>query len=125
MDSFLGKANNLAGKAIAKAGSAQEKVLQDYMPVLVGLLQEKAGPALLDILSDSSRLSPLAASVYQALPLPVRLVVKEQSFVDWLLSHRDSVVEVVRAKIATPEAELLPEALVIDQTEALDEESAD
>jgi hypothetical protein len=125
MDSFLGKTGNLAGKAIAKAGSAREKVLQDYMPLLVGLLQEKAGPALLDILSDSSRLAPLAASVYQALPLPVRLVVKEQSFVDWLRSHRDAVVEIVRAKIATPDAELLPEGVVIDQAEASDEESAD
>jgi hypothetical protein len=121
MDSFLGKANNFAGKAIAKAESAQEKVLQEYLPILVALLQEKAGPALLDVLSDTSRLEPLASSVYQALPLPMRLVVKEQSFVEWLLSHRGAVVEVVREKIASPDAELLPERLVLEQSEASDE----
>ncbi|MCP9783502.1 hypothetical protein KBY83_09255 [Cyanobium sp. WKJ7-Wakatipu] len=59
-------------------------------------MREKAGPAILDILSDIDKLGDLARTAYQALPMPVRLVVKEQNFIDWVISHQGKVVEIVR-----------------------------
>lgn len=96
MDSFFGKLKNAADIAGASASVAQEKVIQEYLPKIVAILREKAGPAILDILSDIDKLGDLARTAYQALPMPVRLVVKEQNFIDWVISHQGKVVEIVR-----------------------------
>ena len=96
MDSFFGKLKNAADIAGASASVAQEKVIQEYLPKIVAVLREKAGPAVLDILSDIDKLGDLARTAYQALPMPVRLVVKEQNFIDWVISHQGKVIELVR-----------------------------
>lgn len=96
MDSFFGKLMNAADIAGASASVAQEKVLQEYLPKIVAVLREKAGPAILDILSDIDKFGDLARTAYQALPMPVRLVVKEQNFIDWVISRQGKVIEIVR-----------------------------
>ena len=100
MDSFLGKLKSAADKAGSSASVAQEKVIQEYLPRIIVILREKAGPAVLEILSDAEKLAELARSAYQALPMPVRLVVKEQSFIDWVVSHQDSVIEKLKSQLA-------------------------
>lgn len=97
---LLGKIKDAAGRAGESAASAQETILQEYLPRIIVILREKAGPAVLEILSDVDKLAELARSAYQALPMPVRLVVKEQIFIDWVVSHQDSVVEKLRSQLA-------------------------
>ncbi|MCP9911287.1 hypothetical protein KBZ15_15440 [Cyanobium sp. BA20m-p-22] len=99
MDSFLGKLKSAADKAGSTAAIAQEKIIQEYLPSIVSALRDKAGPAFLEILSDVDQLAELARSAYQALPLPVRMVVKEQSFIDWVVSHQDSVVDNLKSQL--------------------------
>ena len=113
MNSFIGKLKSAADLAGVSASSAQEKIVQEYLPKIVAVLREKAGPALLDILADTERLSDLARGGYQALPMPVRLVMKEQAFVDFVVSRQDGIVDALRAQMTqstTPEmvAEYLP-----------------
>lgn len=99
MDSFLGKLKSAADKAGVSASVAQEKIIQEYLPKIVAVLREKAGPAVLEILSDIDKLGDLARTAYQALPMPVRIVVKEQSFIDWVISHQDKLIELIQAQI--------------------------
>lgn len=99
MDSFFGKLKSAADKAGASASVAQEKAIQEYLPKILVVLREKAGPAVLEILADVDKLSELARGAYQALPMPVRMVVKEQSFVDWVVSHQDTVIERLKAQL--------------------------
>ncbi|MFN9871925.1 MAG: hypothetical protein ACK55E_10890 [Cyanobacteriota bacterium] len=33
------------------------------------------------------------------MPLPVRLVVKEQAFIDWIVSHQDKVIDIVKSQM--------------------------
>ena len=70
-----------------------------YFQVIIDALQKKAGPAIIDVLADVDRLSELARGAYQALPMPVRFVLKEQSFVEWVVSHKDSVLEKVGSRV--------------------------
>jgi hypothetical protein len=100
MESFFGKLKNAADKAGSTASVAQEKVIQDYLPKIIAILKEKAGPAVLEILSDVDKLAELARNAYQALPMPVRIVVKEQSFIDWVVSHQDSIVEKLTSQLS-------------------------
>jgi len=100
VDSLFGKVKDAARSAGANASTAQEKVLDEYLPKIVALMREKAGPAVVEVLSDPERLAELSRSAYQVLPMPVRLVVREQGFVDWVLSHQDKVVETLSSQLA-------------------------
>lgn len=99
MDSFFGKLKNAAEQAGSTASVAQEKVIQEYLPKIATILRETAGPAVLEIISDVEKLGDLSRTAYQALPMPVRLVVKEQSFIDWVLSHQDRVTKLIATQI--------------------------
>lgn len=118
MDSFLGKLKTAANQAGSSASVAQEKVIQEYLPKIIDILREKAGPAVLEILSDAEKLAELARSAYQALPMPVRMIVKEQSFIDWVVSHQDSVVERLRSQLALEgSVEATPSALALESAD--------
>jgi hypothetical protein len=80
--------------------SAKNAAIDQYLPIVVNLLRDKAGPAILDILSDPGKLTELARSGYQALPLPVRMLVKEQSFIDWVVAHQSDIFDKLKLKLA-------------------------
>lgn len=108
MDSFIGRIKSAADIAGTSASVAQEKAIQEYLPKIISILKEKAGPAVLEVLADTTKLTELARSTYQALPMPVRLIVKEQSFIDWVTSHQDSVVEKVKSQLVLESSEETP-----------------
>ena len=112
VESLFGKVKDVARSAGANASTAQEKVLDDCLPKIVALMREKAGPAVVEVLSDPERLVELSRSAYQVLPMPVRLVVREQDFVDWVLSHQGKVVATLSSQLALEGvSEQVPEAL--------------
>lgn len=80
MDSFLGKSKSTAVKAGSNASAVQEKVLQEHLPKIIDILREKAGPAILEIIADGEKPPEMARSAYQALPMPVRIIDKEEGF---------------------------------------------
>lgn len=102
--------DEIAGKSIEEEEQAKasppafqrENIFSRYLPVIAGALKEKAGPAVVEILSDGEKVSELARSAYQALPMPVRLIIKEQVFVEWIASHQDKVIEAIQGKLVLP-----------------------
>jgi hypothetical protein len=132
MDSFLGRVKGIASQAGVSASSTQGKIIEEYLPKIIILLREKGGPALIYILSDTERLSELSRTAYQALPMPVRLVVKEQQFIDYMLSQRERIAEMIRTQCEAPavpmveaSAEELAEDSVEETIEELVEESVE
>jgi len=60
MDSFIGRMKSAADIAGTSASVAQEKAIQEYLPKIISILKEKAGPAVLEILADTTKLTELA-----------------------------------------------------------------
>jgi hypothetical protein len=81
------------------ASTAQDKIIQGYLPWIASAFGDKIGPAVLDIFSDTARLAELARSVYQLMPVPIRLVIKEEVFVEWTISHQDQIVEAIKLQV--------------------------
>jgi hypothetical protein len=101
MDSLLGRLKSAGDKAGTSATAAQERVLQEYLPKIISMLKEKAGSAILDVFSDADKLGEVARGVYQGLPLPLRLVVKEESFIYWVVSRQNSIIDSLRSQLYT------------------------
>ena len=80
--------------------TTQDSFIQGYLPKIASIFGNKLGPAVMVAFSDPDRLSDLARNVYQVLPVPIRLVVKEQSFVKWTISHQDTIVETIKSQVA-------------------------
>jgi hypothetical protein len=102
----IAKDTDVSAEEIAEppiSTDAEESKIQRFLPVIVNIIKEKAGPSIVDILSDPKRLSALAESTYQALPLPVRLLLKEQVFVEWILSHQGRIVDAMRSEAGPSE----------------------
>lgn len=87
--------------------------LEEYLPLIKKQFAEKILPGIattgVDLIKDDKKLKPLLAKVHGFLPLPVRLVVGEDSFVKFCLTHKKSLfpaqskpVKKVTAKKAAP-----------------------
>jgi len=87
--------------------------LEKHLPLIKNLFTEKILSGItttgVDIIKDDKKLKPLLAKVHGFLPLPVRLVVGEDSFVKFCLTHKKSLfpaqskpVKKVVAKKAAP-----------------------
>lgn len=70
---------------------AQEK-LREHWPKIQQLFEEKVGPAALAAAKNDETIRPLLERVYWRLPLPVRMVVKEETFVRFCLKNKDRLV---------------------------------
>ncbi|MCP9915972.1 hypothetical protein [Cyanobium sp. ATX 6F1] len=99
ISSMFGKLQSIAGKAGNLAAQLQEKTVNEYMPLIAKLLREKAGPAVLDILNDPSKITELSRTVYQAMPMPVRMAIKEDAFNSAVLTHKDRLIPLIRSQI--------------------------
>lgn len=99
MSSMFGRFQSIAGKAGNLAAQLQEKTVTDYLPLIAKLLREKAGPAVLDMLNDPSRMTELTRTVYQVMPMPVRMAIKEDAFNSAVLAHKDKLIPIIQAQI--------------------------
>jgi hypothetical protein len=66
--------------------------LEQYWPQVQTLFAEKVGPAALATAADDSKMQLLFRVVYAALPAPVKVLVQEQSFVQFCFSRRDRLL---------------------------------
>lgn len=77
--------NSLSDKA--------KSILQEQIPLIRTLVLEKlpaqAKGAGLAFIQDNDRLKPIFETTYQALPLPIRTLVKQDTFVNFCLSKKD------------------------------------
>jgi hypothetical protein len=67
---------------------AIRKHITEQMPAFLKTYGVKG----VQFVTDSERLAPLFGTVYQSLPLPVRVLVKQETFVRFCLSQKESLV---------------------------------
>jgi hypothetical protein len=79
-------------EAVDGMKSAVEQTIGHYWPKAQELFSERIGPFILANARDDERLKPLSRVVYDALPLPARLVVSEEAFTRFCLSNRDRLL---------------------------------
>ena len=71
--------------------NAQEKI-EEHWPKVQQIFQEKIGPAALAAAKNDDTMRSLFKMVHEALPFPLRMVVKEDAFVQFCFSHRDRLL---------------------------------
>jgi hypothetical protein len=59
--------------------------------------REHVGPKALELLKDDNLVTRIAEEVYPLLPLPVRLLVKQDAFIELLLKHRAPLMNALSA----------------------------
>jgi hypothetical protein len=66
--------------------------LQEHMPAIRQLFQEKVAPEVRAHLSDPEKFLSSSKVVYSLLPMPVRLMVKEDAFIAFCQEHKDQLL---------------------------------
>jgi hypothetical protein len=69
-----------------------QRKLEENWPKIQQLFQEKVGPAALAAAKDDEKFASLVKIVYEVLPFPVKLVVKQDAFLQFCLAHRDRLI---------------------------------
>ena len=69
-----------------------QRKLEENWPKIQQLFQEKVGPAALAAAKDDEKFASVVKIVYEALPFPVKLVVKQDAFLQFCSGHRDRLV---------------------------------
>ena len=67
---------------------AIQKRITEQMPAFLKTYGLKG----VHFVTDSERLAPLFSTVYQSLPLPVRMLVKQETFVRFCLSQKENLL---------------------------------
>lgn len=88
--------NNLLNEAKNKVSVAtngkSDVIIADNLAKIQLLFKTKAGETLKAIASDDHKMTEISKFVYGELPLPFRLITKEDVFVDFCLKNRDKVL---------------------------------
>jgi hypothetical protein len=79
-----------AAKGALDADSGRK--LEENWPKIQQLFREKVGPAALAAAKDDEKFASVVKIVYEALPFPVKVVVKQESFLQFCLAHRDRLI---------------------------------
>jgi hypothetical protein len=69
-----------------------QKKIEENWPKIQQLFREKVGPAVLAAAKDDEKFASAVKIVYEALPFPVKLVVKQDAFLQFCLAHRDDLI---------------------------------
>lgn len=90
--SRFGKKKKEGGEAVSDINEMEEEkeksVLLNLMPKIKQTWYQVAGPISAGIVNDENNFKDMAASVYAVLPMPIRLVVKQDFFVSWCYEKR-------------------------------------
>ncbi len=92
MASWKDKFEQVKGKAelLKQAALAQGlATLEQHWQVVRELWEEKVDPSIRATVMDDEKLTTYLRIVHEALPLPLRLAIKEETFIRVCLQHRD------------------------------------
>jgi len=70
-----------------------QRKIEENWPKIQQMFQEKVGPAVLAAAQDDASMTKAILIVYEILPFPLRMIVKQQDFVNFCLRHRDRLIE--------------------------------
>jgi hypothetical protein len=88
-----------------------EALLDEYLPIVQAWLREKLGCLTVEVIQNDVLMTHALVLVYQLLPSAVRVIVREERFVGFCLSHRDRLIEKYAHPAPSP---LLQEELLQD-----------
>jgi hypothetical protein len=83
-----------------------EALLEASLPIVQAWLREKLGCLTIEVIQNDELMTHALGLVYQLLPAAVRMIVREERFVGFCLTHRDRLREQYAHADAPP---LLPE----------------
>ena len=92
MAGWKDKFTQARGKAgLLKQAALEQGVatLEQHWQVIRALWLEKVDPSIRSTVMDDEKLTACLRLVHEALPLPLRLAVKEETFIRVCLKHRD------------------------------------
>ena len=69
-----------------------QKVIAEHWGAIQKVFQEKVGPAALKAAQNDKACEALFVIAYKQLPLPVRLVIKKDVFVQYCFENRDKLL---------------------------------
>ena len=75
-----------------------DAIMNEHWPKAQLLFQEKVGPAALAAAQDDHKMELLFKVVYETLPFPVHLAIKEDAFVQFCFVHRNQLLPPCEAK---------------------------
>ena len=70
-----------------------DKAIAEYWPQIQKIFQEKVGPAALTAAQNDKACEILFTQVHKQLPLPVRLVIKRNVFIQYCFDNRDKLIQ--------------------------------
>ena len=68
------------------------KAIEDHWPKIQSVFREKVRPAALAAAKNDTALETIFILVYKQLPLPLRLLIKKEAFVNYCFLHRDRLL---------------------------------
>lgn len=104
---------------------AISNTIKDNWPKITELLKEKTGEASISALRNDQHVETLAQYLYTFLPAVIRLAIKEDVFVRFMLDNRDRILEQLTSDVKDTQGSLEGEgqkatALLIDQSASVD-----
>lgn len=72
--------------------ASKNNILSEMIPKIRQAWYQVAGPLSESIVNDEARLKEVASTVYTVLPIPVRMVIKEDFFVKWCYEKRHIIL---------------------------------
>ena len=79
-----------------------DELLEGYLPVVQAWLRETLGCLTREVIQNDVLMTHALVLVYQLLPSAVRVIVREERFVAFCLSHRDRLIEQYSHRDASP-----------------------
>jgi hypothetical protein len=89
---FNSMLNSAKSKAAQATNGKSDQLIADNLDRVRKLFKTKLGQSVKTIVIDDGKMTEISQFVYGELPLPVRLVVKEDDFVRFCLDNRDKVL---------------------------------
>lgn len=82
--------------AVSTVSNKGHDILQKNLPKIQELFKKQVGTALVTVAKDDAKMKVISQTVYGLLPVPIRLVVNEDVFVQFCLTHKDKVLPVTQ-----------------------------
>lgn len=89
-----------AAKAAHDAGSQMAgDAIEQHWPTIQTTLREHVAPAANAVATNDELIELAARQLHGVLPLPVRLVIRQQRLTDWCLANRERVLAAIRPAV--------------------------
>ena len=89
---YIEAGRTLSAKAKEAAAHARTKAIEQYWPTVERICREKVGPVALRMARDDAKAIAIARTIYPALPMAIRLLVREPEFIRFCLMNRDKLL---------------------------------